>query len=807
MPVDTDIRVRFGPFIFDRHSGRLEKQGCRIKLQPKSATVLACLIENSTAIVTRQHLQSRLWSEGTYVDFDLGIKVAVRRLRDALGDSAEEPIYIQTIRSEGYRFIGQIEPAVVSAEPSLAAREPEKAARSDAEIAAARSTAKLWVRIATAAVLLIAAAATILWPHHPAVAFRNGDWLLVGAFENKTGDKLFDGSIEYGFEREIGESRYVNVVSRTRMDDTLLLMREKKGTQLDENLARQVALRDTGIRAVLSGRIERFDASYVLTARLIEPASGKVVAVFEQSGKKNDIPQAIRRIADLLRPRLGETGRRNKVLQRATTTSLEALQAFSSGMQAINDDKWQEGAALFEGATGLDPQFALAHVFAGYAEEQLGEEEKARPHFKRAFELADGTSERERLFIRGCYFTRFEPDPVRATREFLSLVNLYPDDLWGVRLLLWNSTAGNPVLLHSTGMTPADRVELLDRVVRVRPTSPDSLIDLMYLTRYALNDPVRSEKYRERLAELRANGGAAPANWIELDLLPVLEAWRVGDIATADRELPRLTERALRQTSIRMKFDVAMANLQIGHLSDAQRVCAALPPLALKTTNMNRENCSLVVAYLRGDRTAVAQEVKKILEATPVGDVNDFNGIGINVMLHAGLLHDADTLLARRLPSHTLPQLRGQVLLAQGKPLKALDALRLDYTPLDRLLTTRGSYFWTREAMARALAELGSLDEAIRILHETDPANVRYMSASTWSLPRLLLIQLLRQAGRNAEADSVEAELRHYMAFAEKDHILFKILQSQSQSRTRPAVLHAHGDGTLAASTYGKKPQ
>lgn len=806
MLVDTDIRVRFGPFIFDRHSGRLEKQGYRIKLQPRSATVLACLIENSTAIVTREQLQSRLWSEGTYVDFDLGIKVAVRRLRDALGDSAEEPIYIQTVRSEGYRFIGQIEPAVISTQPSLAAREPEKAARSNAEIAAARNNAKLWVRIAAAALLLIAAAVTVFWPHHPAVAFRNGDWLLVGAFENKTGDKLFDGSIEYGFEREIGESRYVNVVSRARVDDTLLLMREKKGTQLDENLARQVALRDTGIRAVLSGRIERFDARYVLTARLIEPTSGKVIAVFEQSGTKNDIPHAIRRIADFLRPRLGETGRRNgEVLQRATTTSLEALQAFSSGMQAINDDKWQEGAALFEGATELDPQFALAHVFAGYSEEQLGEEEKARPHFKRAFELADGTSERERLFIRGCYFTRFEPDPVRATREFLSLVNLYPDDLWGVRLLLWNSTPGNPVLLHSTGMTPADRVELLDRVVRVRPTSPDSLIDLMYLTRYALNDPVRSEKYREHLAELRANGGAAPANWIELDLLPVLEAWRVGDIATADRELPRLTDRALRQTSIRMKFDVAMANLQIGHLSDAQRLCAALPLLSDQTTNMNRENCSLVVAYLRGDRAAAAQEVKKILEATPVGDVNNFNGIGVNVMLHAGLLHDADTLLARRLPSHTLPQLRGQMLLAQGKPSKALDALRLDYTPLDRILTTRGSFFWTREAMARALAKLGSLDEAIRILHETDPANVRYMSASTWSLPRLLLIQLLRQAGRNSEADSVEAELRHYMAYAEKDHIVFKVLQAQS--RIQPVVFHAHGDGAAPASTYGKKPQ
>ena len=797
---------RFSDFEFRADVPELRKFGVRLKLQRKPLLILIALLENAGEIVTRDQLQRTLWPDDVFVDFELGLNVAVKKLRDVLSDSAEQPRFIETVVGSGYRFVAPIErvaAALTAAQTAPGMGLPEQpygqsftvnetiakphaifaqTSPTAANIAETRSDARPWIRMVAAACLLIAAALSILWLLRPEVKFRSGDWVLVGAFENHTGDKSFDGSIEYGFEREIGESRYVNVVSRARVDDTLLLMRQKKGTPLDDNLARQVALRDTGVRAVLSGRIERFDSNYLLTARLIEPGSGKVVAVFEQSGTKDEVPRAIRRIADSLRDRLGESAPpKREILQRATTTSIEALQAFTSGVQAIDNDKWQEGATLFEGATAIDPQFALAHVFAGHAYEQLGNEEKARPHLKTAFDLSNGTSERERLFIRGSYFSRFERDPVRASREFLTLVNLYPDDLWGVKLLLWNSTAGNPVLLHSTGMTPADRAELLDRVVRLRPTSPDSLIDLMYLTRYALHDHVRSEMYRERLAELRASGGAAPANWIELDLLPVLEAWRGGDIASADRELRRLTDEALAQTSIRMQFDVAMANLQMGHLSVAQRVCASLPPVMERSTNMNRENCSLVVAYLRGNRAAAAHEAKAILEATPASDVDDINVMGINVMLHAGLLHEAEMLLARRPRSRIAPQLRGQLLLAHGKPAEAFDVLRLDYTPLDRALTTRGSYFLTREAMARALAELGSLDEAIRILRETDPTNVRYMSASTWPHARLLLIQLLRQAGRRSEADNIEAELRHYMAFADKDHIVLRALNSEDQ--------------------------
>lgn len=101
-------KIAFGPFEFDLASGRLTKYGTRMKLQPRAAALLTRLLENPGETVTREQLQQRLWPEGTYVDFELGIKVAVKKVRDALGDSAEEPKYVQTIHGTGYRFIGTI---------------------------------------------------------------------------------------------------------------------------------------------------------------------------------------------------------------------------------------------------------------------------------------------------------------------------------------------------------------------------------------------------------------------------------------------------------------------------------------------------------------------------------------------------------------------------------------------------------------------------------------------------------------------------------------------------------------------------
>lgn len=115
-------RLLFGPYEFNRRTGRLLKLGYRVKLQPRPAALLSALLENPGTLVSREVLRNRLWPEGTYVDFDLGLNVAVNRLREALSDVREDPKYIQTVHGEGYRFIGSVNVVPASAAPDT--REP-----------------------------------------------------------------------------------------------------------------------------------------------------------------------------------------------------------------------------------------------------------------------------------------------------------------------------------------------------------------------------------------------------------------------------------------------------------------------------------------------------------------------------------------------------------------------------------------------------------------------------------------------------------------------------------------------------------
>src|SRR5262250_3783978 len=108
--------VRFGIFELNRRAGELRKHGTRIRLQPKPMHILCALLERPGEIVTRDELKARLWPDDTFVDFESGLNTAVNRLRLALGDSAENPRYIETVARSGYRFIA---PAQAKPEAAL----------------------------------------------------------------------------------------------------------------------------------------------------------------------------------------------------------------------------------------------------------------------------------------------------------------------------------------------------------------------------------------------------------------------------------------------------------------------------------------------------------------------------------------------------------------------------------------------------------------------------------------------------------------------------------------------------------------
>jgi DNA-binding winged helix-turn-helix (wHTH) protein len=106
------MTVRFGPFEVDTESAKLRKHGVRLQLQEQPFRVLTALLERPGEVVSREDLISRLWADGTHVDYDRGLNAAVTRLRQALADSAERPRYVETVARRGYRFIAPLEDAV-----------------------------------------------------------------------------------------------------------------------------------------------------------------------------------------------------------------------------------------------------------------------------------------------------------------------------------------------------------------------------------------------------------------------------------------------------------------------------------------------------------------------------------------------------------------------------------------------------------------------------------------------------------------------------------------------------------------------
>src|SRR5215469_4055597 len=253
--LQSSHRFRFGDFEYDPERRELYKHGTRIRLQPQPLAILLALLESPRTIVSREDLRRRLWGSDTFVEFERGLNSAVKRLRDALCDSAESPRYIETVPGEGYQFIGQIERFAVAPAPVA-----EAVAISPTALPAVRQSGRHWRWATGVAVIGLIALATLAFRHFrsrvkPRLNFQARDWVLVTNFENRTGEAVLDGTLEYALERELSNSQYVNVVPRERVDDVLRLMRKPLNTKIDDRLGREICLRDGDIPALLTGRV------------------------------------------------------------------------------------------------------------------------------------------------------------------------------------------------------------------------------------------------------------------------------------------------------------------------------------------------------------------------------------------------------------------------------------------------------------------------------------------------------------------------------------------------------------------------
>jgi eukaryotic-like serine/threonine-protein kinase len=436
----TQPPLRFGIFELDFNSGELRKSGEPVRLQPQPFKILALLAARPGELVTRQEIQQKIWGTETFVDFERGLNFCIKQIRAALEDDADTPQYIETLPKRGYRFMAAGEESnrrgEISFEPSLSPSNLQlettaipAAPRSKSPLispevaepiatlraaegagAAMRGKRRLrrWIVVGAGAAALLAVGVVISLKllRRPSLAFHHRDWVLITRFENRTGERVFDGTLEYSLERELSNSTFVNVVPRVRINDTLQLMGRPPNSPINAALGRELSLRDGGIRALLTGRVEKLDTTYLLSASVVNPINGVTIASFsEEAVGQHEVPSTLRHLSNEVRQRLGEQlpliAQSNQALEKVTTPSLSALRFYSRGMSLVNEYQWESAAAQLEEAVREDPNFASAHILLAHCYTNLGKYSAAAPHYQKAFALVDSTTDRERYFILG----------------------------------------------------------------------------------------------------------------------------------------------------------------------------------------------------------------------------------------------------------------------------------------------------------------------------------------------------------------------------------------------------------------------
>src|SRR5580704_12645715 len=187
-PAVRTRRKRFGAFEVDLHSGEVYKYGVRLKLQDQPFQVLALLLERSGDLVTREELRQKLWPADTFVDFDTGLNSVIKKLRDVLGDSAEEPRYIETLPRRGYRFVAVVENGVPAASPAAVDEHPEPVLPSP-PTPQPRNKRRLLIAAGVAAFLLVVA--LVSWRvFFVRPALTSTAVILLASFINKTTDPV-----------------------------------------------------------------------------------------------------------------------------------------------------------------------------------------------------------------------------------------------------------------------------------------------------------------------------------------------------------------------------------------------------------------------------------------------------------------------------------------------------------------------------------------------------------------------------------------------------------------------------------------
>ena len=644
--------LRFGVFEVDLRSGEVRKQGARVKLQEQPFQVLKILVQRPGKVVTREELRSEIWQSDTFVDFDNGLNTTINKLREALGDSADNPRFIETLPRRGYRFIAPV-------------TEADGATRGTSAGVSAAARPRSRKIVATMAVVVVAAgiAGGLLW-HSRKPLLTEKDTIVLGDFANSTGDAVFDGTLREGLSVELGQSPFLSLVSEEGIRQTLRMMERPANTRLTPEIAREVCQR-TSSAAALDGSIALIGTRYNLILKAVNCANGELLAGTEaQANDKSHVLDALGKAASEMRRRLGESlstvQKYNIPLEQATTPSLEALQAYTFGQ---NTDDDAAALAFYQRAIQLDPNFAMAYWALA---NNTADTALVAGNARKAFELRAGLSEREKLHIEADYYWIAICDLMKAQRIAEVGARTYPRDpafQWSLR-----------EYAIALGQYEAALKESLEWL----RLSPDNSSTYRYVTFAYL--------YLNRVEEAAATCKEAHAKGLDPRLAPVLYAiaFYREDTSEMARQAASAAGKEDEEWLLALEADTAA---YFGHLGKSREFSRQAAYSAGRTGEKEIPATYYAVAALREAFFGNADRARQqafLAKGRASGRDMDY-GLAL-ALAYAGNTGQAQALadeLGKRFPEDTvvqfnyLPTLRAKLALLRSNPQQALEALRV----------------------------------------------------------------------------------------------------------------------------------
>jgi eukaryotic-like serine/threonine-protein kinase len=280
-------------------------------------------------------------------------------------------------------------------------------------------------------VVVIAAVAAYL-RFHRAPALTEKDSIVVADFVNTTGEAVFDGTLKEALVVQLNQSPYLNILPESRLRQALQFMGRSPDQRITDDVAREICIRQ-GVKAMLTGSIASLGSHYVITLSAVNAQTGDSLAQAQaEADSKEQVLKSLDSAATQLRQKLGESlasvQKFATPLEQATTSSLDALKEFSLGQAAHTKLDDTNAAPHLERAIQLDPNFAMAYATLGVVYSNLTQRQKGLEYLKKAFELKDRASERERLYITAHFYDIVTGQLDKALETYESWKQTYPRD-------------------------------------------------------------------------------------------------------------------------------------------------------------------------------------------------------------------------------------------------------------------------------------------------------------------------------------------------------------------------------------------